>query len=104
MKIPTIAIAVVVLIAVSSCDTSSEMTLKQRYPGNWSEDFNIGISKALAENNTAGCGQYKYKESTQNSGEYLVRCTRDGENWVSYIVWDQIKKVMGPYTPDPTVN
>lgn len=75
----------------------AEIPLQERYPGPWRDDFNASISKALAQNSVRGCGEFKYRESKMNRGEYLVYCTRDGSNWVAYLVWASIKKVTGPH-------
>ena len=82
------------------------MSLSERYPGPWRDDFNTGISRALAKNKIRGCGEYKYRPSSNDHNEYLVRCTRDGVNWSSYIVWVGIDndKVMGPHKPDPSLD
>ena len=87
---------------------SGAETMAQRYPGGWHTDFHVEISRALAKNNIRGCGEFKYKPSTDNVnkdiGEFLVRCTADGKTWVSYLVWAGIDNVMGPYAPDRTMN
>ena len=85
-----------------------EITMKERYPGTWHTDFHVGISKALAQNNIRGCGEFKYKPSadsvSSSIGEFLVRCTADGRTWVSYLVWAGIDNVMGPYSPDAMMD
>ena len=60
----------------------ADMTLQQRYPSPWRDDFNLPISKALAQNSVRGCGEFKYRPSSRDKGEFLVYCTRDGKNWV----------------------
>lgn len=75
----------------------AEIPLQERYPGPWKDDFNGSISKALAQNSVRGCGEFKYRESRMNRGEYLVYCTRDGSNWIAYLVWTSSKKVTGPH-------
>mgnify|MGYP007022264338 CR=1 FL=1 len=81
-----------------------ELTLAERYPGPWVSDVDLAITRALIRNNVSGCGQYKYRSSSQNSGEYLVYCSRDGETWTAYIVWPNVEKAMGPLAPDPSLN
>lgn len=75
----------------------AEAPIQDRYSGPWKEDFNLPISKALAQNSVRGCGQFKYRESRFNRGEYLVYCTRDGSNWTAYLVWTSIAKITGPH-------
>ncbi|MFC1896572.1 hypothetical protein ACFL0Q_07950 [Thermodesulfobacteriota bacterium] len=82
----------------------ADLSISERYPGPWRHDFNSGISRALAKNNIRGCGEYKYRPSSTDDSEYLVRCTRDGINWSSYIVWVGIDEVMGPYAPDSSLD
>lgn len=74
----------------------AEPTFAERYPGPWNETFSAPIAKALVGKQIRGCGEFKHRESALNRGEFLVYCTRDGSNWVSYIVWDRTGEVMGP--------
>jgi len=112
-----IGLFVAVVLAVGSIDSGGsgdssgskeaskrELSMAERYPGPWRTDFNLDITKALAQNNVRGCGEYKYRPSAVNRGEYLVNCTSDGRYWSSYLVWVPLNKVMGPYTPDPTLG
>jgi len=85
--------AVLVMASAAHADTS----FQDRYPGPWKEDFNAPISKALAQNSARGCGEFKYRQSSKDKGEYLVYCTRDGRNWSAYFVWPSIKKITGPH-------
>ena len=63
----------------------------------WEEDeFHLGIPKTLVKNNIRGCGQFKYKQSEKTDSEYKVQCTRDGKNWVEYLVWTSSGSVSGP--------
>lgn len=100
----TKVIGILCLVALAGCGESREISLSERYPGPWREDFNMGITKTLASNNVGGCGQYKYRESIKDRGEYLVYCTRDGSNWVAYLVWPNIGKLTGPHTPDTSLK
>ena len=103
---PTSAIKILSLAAILSglAACSDDRTMKERYPGSWRTDFNKGITIALAENQVRVCGEYKYKVPTSESEAYLVRCTRDGRNWVEYLVFVPINRVMGPYTIDKTLD
>lgn len=75
----------------------AETSFSERYPGPWRESANLGISKALVANNVRGCGEYKYRESSRDRGEFLVYCSRDGLSWSAYLVWANINKVTGPH-------
>lgn len=81
----------------------ADMTLQQRYPGPWRDDFNLPISKAFARSAINGCGEYKYRPSIRDKGEFLVYCTRDGKSWEAYLVWAPISKVTGPHQLSPAI-
>lgn len=81
----------------------AETSFAERYPGPWREGANLGISKALVANNIRGCGEFKYRESSRNRGEFLVYCSRDGSNWSAYFVWPSISKVTGPHQISPAI-
>ena len=75
-----------------------------KYPKPWIETFNIEISRALIKNKVSGCGQLKYREDRERSGEFLVYCTTDGHNYQSYLVWTNTGKVIGPDNKHITVS
>ena len=83
--------------SLSACSNEPPPTIAERYPGTWHTSFSIPISKVLVKNKITSCGEYKYRPSSLNPGEYLVYCTRDGESWTSYIVWPNIGKASGPH-------
>ena len=95
--------ALAVSAVIAGCSPSPEPTMLERYPGPWIDEFNAPITKALAVNNVRGCGQYEYRESSRDKGEYFVYCSADGNFWTAYIVWAATEKIMGPYPPDPTI-
>ena len=64
-------ILLVVFFVCGSGVSFAKESLSDKYPGPWKEDFNVGISKALAKNNIRGCGQYKYRKNSKFKGEYL---------------------------------
>lgn len=77
-------------------NVAAQPTFAERYPGPWSETPSLPIVRALVGKQIRGCGEFKHRESALNRGEFLVYCTRDGSNWVSYIVWDRTGEVLGP--------
>lgn len=81
-----------------------ESTLASKYEANWNTSPLLAISQSLVKSKIRNCGEYKYKQSRTHQGEYVVYCTRDGTNWVSYLVWTGTKKVMGPYDIDPSLG
>ena len=99
MKISFVALSI--CCALMGC--SPEPTMSGRYPGPWIEDFNIDITKVLMANNVRTCGQYKYRKSSRDEGEYLVYCTTNGMRWSAFTVWVPIGNVMGPNPTDPAI-
>ncbi|VWD62332.1 hypothetical protein BCO71033_06743 [Burkholderia contaminans] len=91
-------------IASGVSSTAAAVTVAERYPAPWREDFNLEISKSLAWNKVRGCGEFKYRASSQDQDEYLVYCTADGSMWTAYLVWTAIHKVMGPLKPDASIQ
>lgn len=89
--------ALIAITLTAGSVAHAEVPLQDRYPGPWKDDPNLSISKALAQNSVRGCGEFKYRESRLNRGEYLVYCTRDGSNWTAYLVWTSIAKITGPH-------
>lgn len=96
---------VVVLASIGQYGQSQRaIPLTERYPAPWVDDYHLPISQALTAKGVRDCGQYKYRQSSQGSGEYLVRCTRDGKHWRSYLVWPSIGTVIGPNNPAPELD
>jgi len=88
----------------STSSTSTSLNIAERYPGPWVRDVHPGIARVLVKNDVRGCGEFKYRESSQNKNEFIVRCSRDGNIWQTYLVWVGADKIMGPYTPDSTMD
>jgi|GEM_PF-4198377 len=68
--------------------------------GQWRDNVDVGISKALAKGGAKGCGEYRYLSVDGNS-EYLVECF-DGHRKRYYQVWPKIESIVGPYDQPPT--
>ncbi|MGY6127027.1 hypothetical protein ACW9YV_16505 (plasmid) [Paraburkholderia strydomiana] len=83
---------------------AAAVTVAERYPAPWHDDFNLEISKSLAWNKVQGCGEFKYRASSRDKDEYLVYCTANGSTWTAYLVWTAIHKVTGPLKPDPSLG
>jgi hypothetical protein len=62
----------------------------------------ITVSQALVKNNIRRCGQYQIRFSMFGDGDYLIGCTRDGQNWTYYTVQISSQEVK-PIT-DPTIT
>lgn len=100
MRLGSIMLACLLMSGYAMADAE----ISEKYPGPWQENFDQRITKTLAVNGIRGCGQYKFKEDAKQSKSYIVYCSRDGQNWLAYIVWAASEKVMGPYAPDPSLN
>lgn len=98
-------IALTIAIAfIATCDRQRNMSMAERYPAPWDDQFHLGISRTLIKNSIGGCGELKYRASVVNDNELLVYCTMDGENWIAYQVWPNTGEVTGPVRPDPSLD
>lgn len=104
MKLSLFVLLISAILVISSPAKSQNISLSERYPEPWQEDVSISITKTLASQQIRGCGEYKYRESSRNKGEYLVHCTNDGKKWVAYLVWTKIGKITGPHAIDPSLK
>jgi hypothetical protein len=66
------------------------------HPGAWKEVPSAEITAALAKNKTPACPQYRYRQRGGGLPEFLVQCTVDKANWVTYFVWPKAEVVKGP--------
>jgi hypothetical protein len=51
------------------------------------------VMPVLAANNIRGCGEFRFQENMADKTDFLVNCTVDGRNWVSYRVSTARNKV-----------
>ena len=66
------------------------------HPGAWKEVPSPEITAALAKNKTPACPQYRYRQRGGGLPEFVVQCTVDKANWVTYFVWPKAEVVKGP--------
>jgi hypothetical protein len=66
------------------------------HPGAWKEVSNPEIAAAFGKNKTPGCAQYRYRQRAGGLPEFVVQCTVDKANWVTYFVWPKAQTVKGP--------
>ena len=80
------------------------------YPEPWlsdGEEFG-SIASALMQNSIQDCGEFYYRlaNGEASSGEALVYCTRDGQNWTHYLVFYRVGNIVPtgavPGVPMPT--
>jgi len=77
-------------------DGTLPTVLNQSYPGAWKEVPSPEITAALAKNKTPACSQYRYRQRGGGLPEFIVQCTTDKANWVTYFVWPKSEAVKGP--------
>jgi hypothetical protein len=70
----------------------------------WDESFNVDITKTLVKKGIRGCGEYQFKRVGSGNSDFLVRCTRDGQNWKLYRVHTYMDRVTGPISPDQALD
>jgi hypothetical protein len=66
------------------------------HPGAWKEVPNPEIAAAFGKNKTPGCAQFRYRQRAGGLPEFVVQCTVDKANWVTYFVWPKAETVKGP--------
>jgi Skp family chaperone for outer membrane proteins len=69
---------------------------EKSHPGAWKEVPSEDITTTLAKNKTPACPQYRYRQRGGGLPEFVVQCTVDKVNWVTYFVWPKADTVKGP--------
>ena len=67
----------------------------EQFPGPWLE-VTQEIRDVLALNKVSACSQAVGRQSSRNSGEYLLYCTTDEKLWTSWLVQSATHRVCGP--------
>ena len=67
----------------------------EQFPGPWLE-VTQEIRDVLALNKVSACSQAAGRQSSRNSGEYLLYCTSDEKLWTSWRVQPAARSVRGP--------
>ena len=67
----------------------------EQFPGPWLE-VTQEVRDVLALNKVSACSQAVGRQSSRNSGEYLLYCTTDEKLWTSWLVQSATHKVCGP--------
>ena len=76
-------------------DARSKPSPSEHYPGPWLE-VTQEVRETLALNRVAACNEAVGRQSSHNSGEYLLYCTQDERHWTSWLVRPATHKVRGP--------
>ena len=77
-------------------DGSLPPQFAQTHPGAWKDVPNAEIAAALAKNKTPGCTHYRYRQRSGGLPEFVVQCSNDKANWVTYFAWPKAETVKGP--------
>ena len=76
-------------------DARSKPSPSEIYPGPWLE-ITQEVRDTLALRKVSACNEAVGRQSSRNSGEYLLYCTQDESNWTSWLVKPPAHKVRGP--------
>jgi len=55
-----------------------------QYEADWHSENHRLINDVIAKHQVPNCGMYRYKNSTNISTEYLLRCSKLGSTWLEY--------------------
>ena len=73
----------------------AQSKLSEEYPGPWLE-ITQDVRDFLALHKVRACNEAVGRQSSRNSGEYLLYCTRDEKHWTSWRVQPAAHKLRGP--------
>jgi len=97
-KIVLIIIVIVLAIMVfGNLDTKNSNIIEDErtYSNSWREPHGTEFAKIgriIVANGIKVCGEYYVKEVA--SGEYVIACTPDGNNWTYYVAWIHTEKIL----------
>ena len=86
---------VIFLVLTSSAGAQSKLSASEEYPGPWQE-ITQDVRDFLALHRVYACNQAVGRQSSRNSGEYLLYCTQDEKRWTSWHVMPEAHKLPGP--------
>ena len=76
-------------------DARSKPSPSEIYPGPWLE-ITQEVRDTLTLRKVSACNEAVGRQSSLNSGEYLLYCTQDEIHWTSWLVKPPAHKVRGP--------
>jgi hypothetical protein len=79
-----------------TAEARSRLSPLEQFPGPWLE-VTQEIRDVLTLHKVSACSQAMARQSSQDSSEYLLYCTRDEKLWTSWYVQPATQKVRGPY-------
>jgi hypothetical protein len=66
------------------------------HPGAWKNVGLAEISTVLTNAKVPGCTNYRYRQRANGLPEYVVQCSVDKVNWVTWFVWPNSGTIKGP--------
>ena len=75
--------------------SEAKFSPSEEYPGPWRE-VTQEVRDFLALHKVYACNQAAGRQSSHNSGEYLLYCTQDEKHWTSWRVQTATHKLRGP--------
>ena len=85
----------ILLVLTSSAGAQSKLSPSEEYPGPWQE-ITQDVRGFLALHKVHACNEAVGRQSSRNSGEYLLYCTQDEKHWTSWHVQPAAHKLRGP--------
>ena len=79
----------------SPTDARSKLSPSELYPGPWLE-ITEEVRQVLVLHRVSACSEAARRQSSRNSGEYLLYCTQDEMHWTSWLIELAADKVRGP--------
>ena len=79
----------------ATADGTLPAEVEQIYPAPWRMDANAAIAEVFTKNSRT-CAKSRYRQRAGGISEFLVQCTSDGLNWVSYFAWPPSGTLKGP--------
>jgi hypothetical protein len=83
------------LLVLMQFAEAAQAQSSEEYPGPWSE-ITQDVREFLALHKVYACNEAVGRQSSRNSDEYLLYCTRDEKHWTSWRVQPAARKLRGP--------
>ena len=88
-------LTILVLTPFADAAQAQSKLFDEEYPGPWLE-ITQEVRDFLALHKVGACNGAVGRQSSRNSGEYLLYCTQDEKNWTSWRVQPAARKLRGP--------